>query len=309
MGERSSVLFKASDYYSPKFWPMWFIFGLLRLVSLLPYRAELMVGRTLGRLALLTSGKRQRIIDTNLARCFPEKSLQQRNRIKSECYQNIGISLIEMAMCWWWPPEKLKPMVEIEGREHLDAALESGRGIILLSGHFTSLEIGGRLLPLFVPFQAMYRTQRNPMFDSYLFSKRGGYLANIISRKNTRGLIRGIRSGIPTWYAPDQDFARERNVFAPFMGIPTASITASARLAEASGALMLPFFPLRKNDGSGYILRIDPPLEDFPSSDDLTDATAINLSIEKFVRLNPEHYMWIHQRFKTRPPGEAPFYP
>ena len=288
---------------------MWCILGMLRLVSLLPFRAELVVGRVLGRLFLLLSGKRQRIIDINLARCFPEKSLHQRNRIKTECYQNIGISMIEMAMCWWWPPEKLKPMVEIEGREHLDAALETGRGVILLSGHFTSLEIGGRLLALSVPFQAMYRTQRNPLFDSYLFTKRSGYLVNIISRKNTRGLIRGIRSGIPTWYAPDQDFARERNVFAPFMGVATASITASSRLAEASGAIMLPYFPLRKDDGSGYVLRIDPPLENFPSGDDLADATAINLSIEKFVRLHPEHYMWIHQRFKTRPPGEAPFYP
>ena len=287
---------------------MWCMLGMLRLVSLLPFRTELMVGRMLGRLILLTAGDRQRIVDINLARCFPEKSLQQRNRIKSECYRNIGISLIEMAMCWWWPPEKLKVMVEIEGREHLDAALESDRGVILLSGHFTSLEIGGRLLALFIPFQAMYRTQRNRMFDSFLFTRRSSYLVNVVSRKNTRQLIRGIRSGIPTWYAPDQDFRRERNVFAPFMGIATASITASSRLAEASRAVMLPFFPLRKEDGSGYILRFDPPLENFPSGDDLEDATAINLSIEKFVRQHPEHYMWIHPRFRTRPPGEAPFY-
>ena len=88
----------------------------------------------------------------------------------------------------------------------------------------------------------------------------------------------------------------------------TASITASSRLAEASRAVMLPFFPLRKEDGSGYILRFDPLLENFPSGDDLEDATAINLSIEKFVRQHPEHYMWIHPRFRTRPPGEAPFY-
>lgn len=309
MGESSSVLFKASDYYSPKFWPMWCIIGLLRLVSLLPFRVALSVGRLIGRVIYLVTGSRKKIVDINLAQCFPEKSLDERNRIKTACYQNIGISLIEMAMCWWWDADKLRPIVEIEGREHLDAVLDSGRGAILLTGHFTSLEIGARLLALFMPVQVMYRTQRNLLFDSFLYTKRSGYFVNTVSRKNTRQLIKGIKQKIPTWYAPDQDFKRERNVFAPFMGIATATITASSRLAQSSGAAMLPYYPERKKDGSGYILHIDPPLEDFPSTDEFQDASRINRSIEKYLWEFPENYMWIHQRFKTRPPGEAPFYP
>lgn len=308
MGDKSSKIFKASDYYSPKFWPMWCIFGGLRLVSLLPYRAELAIGRLIGRIIFLVSGSRQKVIDTNLARCFPEKSVDERNRIKSECYKNMGISLIEMAMCWWWSADKLKSLVEIEGREHLDAVLASGRGAILLTGHYTSLEIGGRLIALFMPLQGMYRTQRNEMFDSYLYTRRSSYLVNIVSRKKTRQLIKGIKNKVPTWYAPDQDFRRERNVFAPFMGVTTATISASSRLAQSANAAMLPYYPVRKKDDSGYILRIDAPLENFPSDDEFEDASAINRSIEKYVREFPENYMWIHQRFKTRPPGEPPFY-
>jgi len=287
---------------------MWCIIGLLRLVSLLPFRGALWVGRCLGRFIFLLAGSRKRIVDINLARCFPEKSRAERDRIKSGCYQNIGISVIEMAMCWWWSAGKLKAIVEIEGREHLDVALESGRGAILLTGHFTSLEIGARLLALFMPVQVMYRTQRNELFDSYLYTRRSSYFVNTVSRKNTRQLIKGIKNQIPTWYAPDQDFRRERNVFAPFMGIATATITASSRLALSSGAAMLPYYPERKRNGSGYILRIDAPLSDFPSGDDLEDATAVNRSIEKYARLHPENYMWIHPRFKTRPPGDASFY-
>jgi KDO2-lipid IV(A) lauroyltransferase len=308
MGKKSSVKFKASDYYSPKFWPTWFILGLLRLVSLLPYRMELFIGRLVGRLIFLLSGRRKRIVDINLARCFQQKSQRERNRIKIDCYQNIGISLVEMAMCWWWQTEQLEAIVEIKGREHLDAVLDSGRGAILLTGHFSSLEIGARLLALFMPVQVMYRTQRNELFDSYLFTQRSRYFVNTVSRKNTRQLIKGIKNKIPTWYAPDQDFRRERNVFAPFMGIATATITATSRLAQSSGAALLPYYPERKQDGTGYILHIDAPLQDFPSGDDFMDASAVNQSIEKYVRLYPESYIWIHQRFKTRPPGEAPFY-
>jgi len=283
-------------------------FGLLRLISLLPYRAGLFTGRLIGRLFYLFSGRLKRIVDINLAHCFPEKSLQERNRIKIDCYRNLGISLVEMAMCWWWKTEQLETIVEIEGRENLDLVLESGRGAILLAGHFSSLEIGARLLALFMPVQVMYRTQRNDLFDSYLFTQRSSYFVNTVSRKNTRLLIKGIKNKIPTWYAPDQDFRRERNVYAPFMGIATATITATSRLAQSSGAALLPYYPERKKDGSGYVLRIDPPLQDFPSGDDFKDASAVNQSIEKFVRLHPENYIWIHPHFKTRPPGETPFY-
>lgn len=306
--KHQSVEFVASDYLHPRYWPMWLTFGLLRVAAFLPYRGQLFLGRVLGNLIRLVSKKRQTIVDINLLRCFPDKSPAARNEIKRACYENIGIALFEMAMCWWWSEKRLRPLVEIRGLEHVHNTLAGGRGVILLSGHFTSLELGGRLLALSLPFQAMYRTQRNRLFDSYLYTKRNGYLVDIISRKDTRKLIKGIRNQIPTWYAPDQDFGRERNVFVPFMGVQTATISASARLAQASGAAMLPFYPERKLDGSGYILTIEPPLENFPSGDDIEDATRINASIETFVTRHPDQYMWIHQRFKTRPKGETGFY-
>ncbi len=287
---------------------MWLMIGLLRFAALFPYRAQLRIGALTGRLLQLLSGPRQSIVDVNLSQCLPDVPAPQRKLIKQRTYENLGISLLEMAMCWYWPAERLRPLVEIDGREHIERCLERGQGVILLTGHFTSLEIGARLLSLFMPVQVMYRTQKNRLFDSYLFTRRDSYFVDTISRKNTRKLIRGIKNLVVTWYAPDQDFSRERNVFAPFFGIQTATITASARLAKSSGAAMLPYYPERKADGSGYILHIEPPLQDFPSDDDVADATAINQSIEKFVRRHPEHYMWVHKRFKSRPRGDAKFY-
>ena len=308
MSRHSSDEFVASDYWHPKYWSMWLIIGFLRLLAFLPFSVLLRLGKFFGKLIQLISGKRQRIVETNLQACFPELSQAQRNKIKKECYENIGISLMELSMCWWWSEERLRPLVEIHGQEHIEAEFERGRGVILLAGHFTSLEIGGRLFSLHIPLQAMYRTQKNKLFDSYLYSKRSSYLANVISRKNTRQLIKGIKKLVPAWYAPDQNFRKERNVFAPFMGVKTATITASSRLAQSSGGAMLPLYQERNSDGSGYSIWIKPPLENFPSGDDLEDATRVNASIEAFVRQNPSHYMWIHQRFKTRPAGEPDFY-
>lgn len=207
-------------------------------------------------------------------------------------------------MCWWWKAERLEPLVEVRGLEHVQKCLDNQQAVILLSGHFTSLEIGGRLLALHLPFQTIYRTQKNRFFDSYLYTRRQSYLVDVISRKNIRRVLAGLKNRIPTWYAPDQDFARERNVFAPYFGIPTATITASTRLAASSNAAMIPFYPERKADDSGYVLWLGPPLENFPSGDEVDDATAVNAAIEQFVKKNPDQYMWMHPRFKTRPPGE-----
>ncbi|NNE63919.1 MAG: LpxL/LpxP family Kdo(2)-lipid IV(A) lauroyl/palmitoleoyl acyltransferase [Gammaproteobacteria bacterium] len=308
MSRQKSEDFIASSYLHPRFWPMWLMFAFLRAAALLPYRSQLGLGKTVGRIIKFASKKRQAIVDINLQHCFPDKSLSERNRIKHDCYENIGIGLLEMAMCWWWSEKRLRPLVEVHGLEHIKNTLDQGRGVILLSGHFTSLELGGRLLTLFQPFQAMYRVQKNALFDSFLYHKRNEYLVDTVSRKDTRKLIKGIRKQIPTWYAPDQDFGRERNVFVPFMGVTTATISASTRLAQASGAAMLPFYPERKRDGSGYVLTIEAPLDNFPGGDDHEDASRINESIETFVRKHPDQYMWVHKRFKTRPPGEPAFY-
>jgi KDO2-lipid IV(A) lauroyltransferase len=287
---------------------MWATFALLKLASLLPYRLLLVIGKFLGRGIKLISVKAQHVAKINLQLCFPEKSPKEREQIKNKCFESIGIALVELAICWWWSEKRLRSLVEIRGFENLEAVLANGQGAILLSGHFTSLEIGGRLFTLNKPLQVMYRTQKNALFDSYLYSKRCGYLENVVSRKSTRQLIKGIKKLVPTWYAPDQNFTNERNIFAPFMGVPAATITASSRLVQAAGCAVLPFYTYRKPDGTGYILTIKPSLQNFPSGDDLTDATAINASIENFVRSHPEQYMWIQPRFKSRPEGEPSVY-
>jgi KDO2-lipid IV(A) lauroyltransferase len=300
--------FEPRRFLAPRHWPTWLALGLLRLVAMLPYRPAIAVGRALGRLGYYAMPGRRRIARTNLDLCLPELAPQERDTIARRCFENIGIYAIELAMTWWWPERRLAPLAEYEGLEHLEAALAQGRGAVLITGHFTSLEIGGYLLSYRQPFQVMFRRQRNPLLDAYLNYKRTRHFVEAHPRANVRGMIRGIKRNQVTWYAPDQDFKRERTVFAPFFGVPASSLTATARIAEATGAPFLPFFPRRKEDGSGYHILIEPALEGFPGGDEVADATLVNESIERNVRRQPDQYMWTHQRFKTRPPGEPAVY-
>jgi KDO2-lipid IV(A) lauroyltransferase len=300
--------FCSRDFIHPRYWLTWFLFALLRLLSCLPYRCQLWMGKKLGRLIQCLPKCRQSVVETNLQLCFPDKPSEERERIKNECYENIGIAIFEMGMSWWWSEKRLQPLVEIHGLENLKTVIARGQGAILLSGHVTSMEIGARLFTMSSPMQVIFRTQKNTLLDQFLYYKRCQYLTDVIPRRNGRQFIKGIKNLTPSAYSPDQNFTNEPGIFAPFMGVQTATITASYRLARLARCAMLPFYIQRNVDGSGYRLSIEPPIDNFPSDDDIADATAINSAIERFVRLHPEQYFWVHRRFKNRPNGELPIY-
>jgi KDO2-lipid IV(A) lauroyltransferase len=202
----------------------------------------------------------------------------------------------------------MRSICQVEGKEHLDRALANGKGVILLTGHFTTLEIGAMLIGLYTKLNGVYKKAHNPMFNAFMTHYRSTYGEELIENKNIRSMIRGLRKGRATWFAPDQDFAEQDIVFTPFLGGVASTLTATARLSEMTGAEVVPFYPVRLNKGRGYKLVIMPALENFPSSDIEQDAARINQAIEQMVYANPEQYGWVHKRFKTRPPGEAAIY-
>jgi KDO2-lipid IV(A) lauroyltransferase len=123
-----------------------------------------------------------------------------------------------------------------------------------------------------------------------------------------RGLLRQLKNNQAVWYAPDQNYSGKQSVFAPFFGIAAATTSATARLAAASGAAVVPFFQERLPGTRGYRLVLEPALEDFPGDDPAADTARVNAVIEEHVRRAPAQYLWVHRRFKTRPAGEAPVY-
>lgn len=294
--------------WSPRYWPVHAGMALGWLAARLPFPVQMALGRVLGRLAYWLMPGRRRVARTNLGLCFPELDTDARRSLLREHFRSLGIGVIETAMSWWTPTRKLRRLARIEGLEHLHAALDAGRGVILLSAHFTTLEIGGSLLSLHAPFHVLYRRHKNAAFEAVMQRARERHFEKAIPRDDMRGMLRSLKANMPVWYAPDQNYGAEHSVFVSFFGIPAATITATARLARISGARVVPFFQERLPGSKGYRLRLYPALENFPTDDETADTQRVNDLIEAEIRRMPAQYLWAHRRFKTRPPGAAPVY-
>ena len=297
-------------FLHPRFWLLWLGLGLLWLVVQLPYKALLKLGQALGALMLLGARSRRHIAARNLELCFPELSAGERAQLLRENFASSGIAFFEMAMSWWWPRARLARLAHVEGLEHLQAALREGQGVILMSLHFTTLEIGAALLGQRHTIDGMYREHKNPLFD-YIQRhgrERHNLDASAIERDDVRAMLKVLRAGHAIWYAPDQDYGRKQSIFVPLFGIPAATVTATSKFARLGKARVIPFTQQRLADGSGYRLTIHPPLQDFPGASEEADCLRINQWVEQAVRECPEQYLWAHRRFKTRPEGEPKLY-
>jgi KDO2-lipid IV(A) lauroyltransferase len=291
-------------FVGPRFWPTWLMFGLLWLVTRLPFGWQMAVGRLIGALALRLAGRRRHIAAVNLRLCFPDQSEDERQRLLKAHFDALGKGVVETALAWWGRSAPLQGRVRVVGLQHLQQARDSGHGVILLSAHFTTLELGGRLLALQAPFHVLYRKHKNPLFETVMQRARRRRFERAIAREDTRALLASLKAGMPVWYAPDQNHAGPQAVFVPFFGIPASTLTATARLARLSGAPVVPFFQARLPGSEGYLLVLCPALEGFPGEDTEQDTARINQLLESVIREIPEQYLWVHRRFKTRPAGD-----
>lgn len=269
---------------------------LLRLVSLLPWSWQRGLAGLAGWTAFHLIPVRRHVVLTNLRVCFPELTDKQRRRIGRRHYQSLVLGGLEVARCWWRRPEDLPPC-RIEGLEALEKARALGRGVIVVSGHFTTLEIAGRMLSLKTRLCCLYRDPNNPVIADVLRLHRTEWAARAIEMRDMTGLLRALRDGEAVWYAPDQAKWTPQSARIPFFGRSAITNTATAKLAQMSGAAVVTFFPFRLEDGS-YVLRLDGPLEGFPSGDTEADTRRLTALLEDAVRAAPDQYLWVHRRFK-----------
>ena len=292
---------------SPLRWPAWIGLGVIWLTARLPYKVLLRLGRIMGWLSARIVERRP-IAERNLALCFPELGTDERARLLEENLRDGGVMLVEFALAWMASARAIDRIpVTIEGLEHLESALAEGHGVLLIGAHFSHLELCARLVSQRIRIAGMYREHADPAFEWAIKRARLRYASAMFTKDELRQTVRWLKAGGVIWYAPDQDMRGKDVVFAPFFGVPASTITATHHLARLSGARVIPFFHRRLPEG-GYAIRLEAPLEDFPGPDAVLDTARVNASIERMVREAPTQYLWMHKRFKTRPPGEASVY-
>lgn len=283
--------------------------ALMWSLHFLPLGALAWIGRVLGSAAFWLIPERRRVTRINLAKCFPGLDAQAREGLAREHFRAAVRSILELGLVWWAPRERIQRLVRIEGLEHLRAL--GGAPSILFVPHFVGLNIGAARLGSEVNCVSMYSAQKDPALSELLLKGRLRFgTQTLVSRQDgIRPVIGAMRAGLPFYYLPDQDYGPRDALFVPFFGVQAATVPGLSRIARLVGARVLPCVTRMLPRGEGYVMTIEPPWENFPTADTAADTRRMNEYLERKVREMPEQYLWMHKRFKTRPPGEARFYP
>ena len=294
-----------SQFTAPRYWLTWIGLWIMWLFAHLPLVVQAKIGQLLGLMAYYFARARREICRINLQLCFPELTSLEQKRLLRKTFVSNGIGAMEVALSWCRNPEDFRHRVSISGLEHLQQAKAQGRGVLLVSAHFSTLEFAGSLLTLFEDMDVTYRKHKNPLFEAVMSNARKRLYPLVIERKNVRDTYNSLNKGHILWYAPDQDYGARHSVFVPFFGIEAATIIATSRFARANDSMVLFFTNYRDQNNTTYHLELSPVLKDYPSGDDVADAIKINGIIEQAIRRHPDQYLWMHRRFKTQAAGKA----
>lgn len=284
------------------------LLGLMWLLHWLPLPLLGRLGEAVGSLLFVVVRSRRRITLTNLRLCLPQMPEQQRRAIAKRHFQCYARSILERGVLWWASAQRLRRLIVVEPALPLDT-IRSGP-TILLCPHFVCLDVAAVAITLETSGCTIYAEQKNKVFDAALRKGRARFHpVRLFSRRDgIKPIIRAMREGLPFFMLPDMDFGSKDAEFVPFFGVPAATLTATARLAAATGARVIPVIATFLPDYRGWKVKFYPTWENYPGPDMVEATRRMNAFIEERVLEAPAEYFWAHKRFKTRPPGEPGFY-
>jgi KDO2-lipid IV(A) lauroyltransferase len=288
--------------------------GLLWLLHWLPLPVLAAIAHGLGAVLYRLAGSRRKVGLRNLELCFPDMPLPQREALLKQHFGWITQSLLDRAVLWWASPARIKKLITVEGDIGL-AEREwqtTQRATMWLCPHFVGLDVAGAAILLCQPRPgaSMYQAQSNPLLDKLM--KRGRLRlgdAEIFPRSDSiKPLLRAIKAGRGFFNLPDMDFGMQDAAFVPFYGVQAATLLAPSRMARMLNMVVQPVVAELLPGGQGYKVRFLPAIEGFPTADAEADAQRLNQLIEGYIRQDITQYLWVHKRFKTRPPGQPSLY-
>ncbi len=281
---------------------------ILWLIHFLPLRVIAALGNGIGLLLYRLASERRQVGDINLKLCFPQMSEQARGQLLKDHFKMFARALVERSILWWSSAERISRLIRVEGVEHFDAV--RGQPVILLTPHFVGMDAGGQWVAQHTDTVCMYANQKNAYMTELLLKKRARFRNQYLysRQQGLRPIIKGMRQGMPFIYPPDQDQGVKDGVFVPFFGVPAATMTSVSRIAQMTGAKVVPSITRVLPGGEGYVLTFYPAWENYPSGDEVLDARRMNEFIEQRILEMPEQYFWLHKRFKNRPAGAEKYY-
>ena len=297
----------------PKNWLI--VLGLLctRIIVLLPFRIIVTIGQAMGLLLYRISSSRLQVARKNIELCFPALSATEQSNLVKQHFISLGMGFFEVGMARWKSNQSLKKIIEIKGIEHLIRAVKKNRGVILMSAHFTMLEISALIgrneivqedLP---PMVGMFRLGKNSIINQFFRNTRLRSTESLVTKFEVKDLIRALKDKKLVWYASDQSFTGKNAISVNFFKHPAMTNPGIIRIAKITGSPVLPYFPSRLANGKGYVLEVLPEIESFPSEDTNNDMKKIHAMLEQHILQNPEQYYWIHRRFKTVADDKNPY--
>jgi Kdo2-lipid IVA lauroyltransferase/acyltransferase len=272
------------------------------------------VGSGIGMAAFHGLGRLRRVGVLNLRLAFPEMPEVERERILRSVYQNLGALLAEFCLMPCYTSETASGFIRYEGLENYLAAREQGKGVLVLTGHLGAWELSSFYHSLMgMPMGMVIRRLDNPLVDEFVNEIRCQHGNRVIHKDDfARGLIASMRAGETVGILMDTNMTPPQGVFVPFFGVQACTASGMARIALKTGAAVVPGFLLWEESEKKYVLRFGKELEVVhsgdPERDAVTNTAVFTAAIEGMIRQYPEQWLWMHRRWKTRPPGEEGIY-